>query len=140
MIYLDTSAAVPLFVTEPASDRIESWLDACDEPLVASEWIVTEFASALAIKERTGGLPVKASRAAWRSFEGFCRSGLRLAPASRHTFTTAAKLVRQSTHGLRAGDALHLATALEIGIRSMATLDTALGLNATQLRMNVVAF
>ena len=43
MIYLDTSAAVPMFVPEPASPAIEAWFESCTEPLVSSDWIVTEF-------------------------------------------------------------------------------------------------
>ena len=78
MIYLDTSAAVPLFVREPASAAVDAWFEACTEPLLSSDWIVTEFASALSIKERSGMLLSKDARAAWRSFEAFCESGLRL--------------------------------------------------------------
>lgn len=137
MIYLDTSAAVPLFVAEPASERIDAWLAVCDEALVSSDWIVTEFASALAIKERAGALPVKSARAAWRSFENFCRTGLRLTPIGRQVFPAAAKLVRQA-QGLRAGDALHLAAALGIGVRGMATLDALLGAHAQRLGLAVV--
>lgn len=139
MIYLDTSAAVPLFVAEPASERIDAWLAACDESLVSSDWIVTEFASALAMKERAGALPVKTARAAWRSFENFCHTGLHLTPIGRQIFPAAAKLVRQA-QGLRAGDALHLAAALEIGVRGMATLDGTLGRHAQRFGLETVKF
>ena len=83
MIYLDTSTAVPLFVREPASAAVDAWFEACTEPLLSSDWIVTEFASALSIKERSGMLLSKDARAAWRSFEAFCESGLRLAAGHR---------------------------------------------------------
>ena len=52
MIYLDTSAAVPLFVREPASAAVDAWFETCSDPLLSSDWIVTEFASALSLKER----------------------------------------------------------------------------------------
>ena len=54
MIYLDTSAAIPLFIPEPASDAVDAWFESCDETLISSDWILTEFASALSIKVRCG--------------------------------------------------------------------------------------
>lgn len=140
MIYLDTSAAVPLFVREPASAAVDAWLESCADPLLSSDWIVTEFASALSIKERSGALSARDARAAWRSFEAFCDSGLRLVAVSREAFREGAKLARQQAHGLRAGDALHLAIALETGTKGIATLDATLATNARRLKMRIVKF
>lgn len=140
MVYLDTSAAVPLFVAELSSDLVDRWISACDIPVVSSDWIVTEFASALSIKVRAGTLTTRDAKAAWRSFETFCRSGLRLAPVSRQAFAEAAKMVQQSAHGLRSSEALHLAVALEIGAKTIATLDATMAGNAKRLKMKTVAF
>ncbi len=140
MIYLDTSAAVPLFVAEPASDLVDHWLSACDEPLVSSDWILTEFASALSIKEGSGTLTAMDAKSAWRNFEKFCDSGLRLAPVSRQAFAEAAKMVREPARGLRSSDALHLAVALEIGAKSIATLDATMAGNAKRMKLKAVAF
>lgn len=140
MVYLDTSAAVPLFVAEPASELIDTWLDTCGEPVVSSDWIVTEFASALSIKQRSGTLSAKDAKAAWRSFATFCHSGLRLTPVSRRAFEEAARMVRQPAHGLRSSDALHLAVAQQIGARTIATLDATMAGNAKRLRMKTVEF
>jgi predicted nucleic acid-binding protein len=140
MIYLDTSAAVPLFVAEPSSELVDRWLSACDVPVVSSDWMLTEFASALSIKERSGALTAKDAKVAWRSFETFCQSGLRLAPVSRHAFAVAAKLSRVPSYGLRSGDALHLAVAREIGARIISTLDATMASNAKRLKMRTVEF
>lgn len=140
MIYLDTSAAMPLFVPEPSSAAVDAWFEDCAEPLVASDWIVTEFASALAIKERAGALAVKDARDAWREFEAFCGVGLRLLPVSREAYREAAALARHAGHGLRAGDALHLAVALEAGAKGLATLDTNQADNARRLKLRTVGF
>jgi len=140
MIYLDTSVAVPLFVAEPSSELVDRWFSACDVPVVSSDWMVTEFASALSIKERSGALTAKDAKAAWRNFETFCQSGLRLAPVSRHAFEAAAKLVREPSHGLRSGDALHLAVAREIGAKIISTLDATMASNAKRLKMKIVEF
>ena len=140
MVYLDTSAAVPLFVAEPSSELVDRWLDACDVPIVSSDWIVTEFASALSIKERSGTLSARDAKAAWRSFETFCQAGLRLASVSRRAFAEAAKMARQPAHGLRSSDALHLAVALEIGAKTIATLDSMMASNAKRLKIKTVEF
>lgn len=130
MIYLDTSAAVPLFVPEPASPAIDAWFESCAEPLVSSDWIVTEFSSALAIKVRKGEISTRQSQAAWKGFEAFCNSGLRLLPVSRQAFAQAAGMARNAASGLRSGDALHLAIALEAGASGIATADGTLAKNA----------
>lgn len=140
MVYLDTSAAVPLFVAEPSSDMVDRWLSACEIAVVSSDWIVTEFASALSIKVRSGALSARDAKAAWRSFETFCQSGLRLAPVSRQAFGDAARMLRAPAHGLRSGAALHLAVALEMGATAIATLDASMVSNAKRLKMKNVEF
>lgn len=139
-IYLDTSAAVPLFVAEPASDPVDRWFSACDEAIVSADCILTEFASALSIKQRSGTLSARHAAAAWHGFATFCQSGLRLAPVSRQAFEKAAHLARQPAHGLRASDALHLAVAQETGADTLATLDATMAGNAKRLRMKTVVF
>jgi hypothetical protein len=130
MIYLDTSAAVPMFVPEPASPAIDAWFESCTEPLVSSDWIVTEFSSALSIKVRKGEISARQAQAAWKDFDAFCKSGLRLLPVSRKAFSAAAGMARNPASGLRSGDALHLAMALEAGASGIATADETLARNA----------
>lgn len=45
MIYMDTSALVPVFIREPKSQAIVAWLEASGERLVVSEWAIAEFSS-----------------------------------------------------------------------------------------------
>jgi predicted nucleic acid-binding protein len=140
MIYLDTSAAIPLFVPEPASDAVDAWLEACDDTLISSDWILTEFASALSIKVRRGEIEQKQAQAAWMDFENFCQSGLRLIPVSRQAFAQAAKLVHNIPSGLRSGDSLHLSMALEAGAAGIATADNNLAKNAQSMGLAVNRF
>ena len=130
MIYLDTSAAIPLFIPEPISDSVDAWFEACDETLISSDWILTEFASALSIKVRRGEIEQKQAQAAWKDFESFCQSGLRLVTVSRLAFRQAAQLVRDVPSGLRSGDSLHLAMTIEVGAARIATADVNLAKNA----------
>jgi predicted nucleic acid-binding protein len=126
MIYLDTSAAVPMFVPEPASESVVAWFESCTDTLVSSDWILTEFASALSLKVRRDELAQKHAKAVWEEFEGFSRSGLRLVPVTRAAFVRAAQMVRNIRGALRAGDSLHLAMAIETGATSIATADSQL--------------
>lgn len=139
MIYLDTSAAVPLFVTEPSSAAVDAWYEGCTDTLISCDWIVSEFASALAMKQRTGTLAAKDALNVWREFETFCGAGLRLLPLGRKVFRKAAALALHGD-GLRAGDALHLAAALEAGAKNLATLDANQAGNARRLKLHTVVF
>jgi predicted nucleic acid-binding protein len=49
-------------------------------------------------------------------------------------------LTLDATTNLRAGDALHLAAALDAKAKGMATLDDVLGRNAKTMKMKLVAF
>jgi predicted nucleic acid-binding protein len=101
---------------------------------------VTELASALAIKERQGDLEAEQTAAVWQEFSAFCGTRLRLVPVSRAAFAAAADLVRDARSGLRAGDALHLAVAREVGAVQIATLDSALAANAESQAIRPVVF
>ncbi len=140
MIYLDTSAAVPLFVREPASEAIDAWLESCTDPIISSDWIVTEFASALSIKVRKGEINARQAHAAWKNFDAFCNSGLRLVPVSRKALKEAAMMALNAQSGLRSGDSLHLAMALEAGASGLSTADVTLGNNAKARGLNVIRF
>jgi predicted nucleic acid-binding protein len=136
MIYLDTSVVVPLFIAEPESEAVDAWLDTCNDPLVSSDWLLTEFASALAIKLRKRELSEAKATAVRKEFDRFC-SDVCITPVSRAAFREAAQLTRKYQNGLRASDALHLAVAMEIGATSLATLDNRMAENARCLMLSV---
>lgn len=140
MIYLDTSVVVPLFVREPASEAVSAWLGANTATLVAADWLVTEFASALSIKVRRGEVEPATAKRVWSEFETLCAGGLRLVPVSRNAFAKAAGLARDTHSGLRAGDSLHLAVALESGVKFLATADGNLDANARRQGLETVQF
>ena len=140
MVYLDTSVAVALFIPEAKTAGIEKWFAASLEPIVSADWIVTEFASALSIKQRRGDITAPLMRAVWREFDAFRGAGLRLVPVTRNAFETAARMARDAASGLRSGDALHLAVALELGVSGLATADTVLAANAKRHGLKMVGF
>ena len=137
MIYVDTSVLVALHLNEARSHEVAQWYSKCTDELVSSAWCVTEFASALGIKQRTRQLTEAEALVAWNQFERLCANDLQLLPVEPSTFYRAASLALDAPTGLRAGDALHLAKAIEVKAKSMATLDVVLAKNAKQLKMKM---
>lgn len=121
MLYLDTSVLVAALVPEAQTDNVHDWLLAHpSKEFVMSDWTLTEFASALSLKRRTGELSEAESAQASRAFDEMADEMVEVIPLTRQDFAQAARLIRSATVGLRAGDALHLTVAL----REVATLCT----------------
>lgn len=140
MIYLDTSVLVALLANEERAPLIRDWYASNDTGLFAtSDWSVTEFSSALGLKVRTSQLTPTQSDAVHGMFESFVQGGVRRLAVSRHAFQHGASLIR-SMHGLRAGDALHLAVALEAQALQFATLDKLLAAKASQAGLQAITF
>lgn len=135
MVYVDTSVLVALCVNEPKSAAVAKWYAASDGELISAAWCVTEFASALGIKQRTGQITAEQGATAWQAFERLCAGDLQLWPVEPSTFHRAAVLTLDVASSLRAGDALHLAAALEAKAKSMATLDDVLARNAKRVKI-----
>lgn len=138
MVYIDTSVLVALYTREPESAGVALWYSSYTGPMVSAAWIVTEFASALGIKQRTGQITEAQGKIAWQKFEQLCNADLHLLPAEPATFHRAAILALDVKTGLRAGDALHLAAALESNAHTIATLDNVLANAARQMKLRLV--
>jgi predicted nucleic acid-binding protein len=122
-LYLDTSLLVAALTNEAETERMQAWLAAqAPEDLTISDWVTTEFSSALSIKLRTGQLD-KAHRAdALAMFTRLSADSFTVLPISGTQFRTAARFADQYGLGLRAGDALHLAVCADHGT-TLCTLD-----------------
>ena len=130
MIYVDTSVIVALLTVEPTTPDVTTWYAGLRDVPVSSDWLLPEFFSAISIKRRTGQLSEANAKRVRKEFDLLAAGGLRLAPVSRSAYSQAAKMVKPHQHGLRAGDSLHLAVAMELGASHMATLDGMLAENA----------
>lgn len=137
MVYVDTSVLVALHLNEAKSAAVARWYGSCTDELVSAMWCVTEFASALGIKQRTGQISADEARAGWQRFERLCANDLQLLAVVPSTFHRAAVLTLDATTGLRAGDSLHLAAALEAKAKSIATLDEVLAKNAKRMKLGL---
>jgi predicted nucleic acid-binding protein len=138
MIYVDTSALVALIVHEPGSAAVSAWYAATRSELVSAAWCVTEFGSALGMKQRTAQLDAVQVQAAWERFERLVANDLRLLPVEVTDFHHAALLTLDAASGIRAGDALHLACAARAGAKGLATLDAVMARNALRVKLKVV--
>ena len=140
MVCLHTSVAVALLVLEVKTANVQAWFATCSDLIVSADWIVTEFASALSLKERRGDITAAGAQAVWSEFESFCGTGLRLVPVSRKAFEEAARMTRDAASGLRSGDSLHLAVALDLGASGLATADGVLDANARRHGLTTIGF
>ncbi len=138
MLYVDTSVLVALCTHEEKTAAVLRWYGACKDELASATWCVTEFASALGLKQRTAQLSQEQARSAWLQFERMCANDLQLLPLEPQTFHEAALLTLDVTTGLRAGDALHLACALAHKARAMVTLDALLARSAKQFKLKPI--
>ena len=138
MIYVDTSALVPVFIREPKSEAVIGWLESSGQGLAITERSPDELASAAAIKVRTGQAAASLAKQATARVHEFARKHCAVAVPGREEFRRAAELAGHATLKLRAGDALHLAIAASLGAQGILCLDDAMIESAKALGMTVV--
>jgi uncharacterized protein len=123
MLYLDTSLLVAALTNETETQRMQSWL--CQQnvdELAISDWVATEFSSALSIKLRMGQIRAAHRADALALFTRLGTDSLMVVAVSRLQVRTSARFADQYELGLRAGDALHLAICADHGA-TLCTLD-----------------
>ncbi|WP_018871098.1 type II toxin-antitoxin system VapC family toxin [Thioalkalivibrio sp. ALgr3] len=126
MFYADTSAVLPFYRSEPASDTIEQLYLAQRQPPVISELVRVEFASALARWVRMGELDEAQANRIESAFHEDVREGrFRLVSLDPSVFDRAMHWLLTHRTSLRTLDALHLACA-EASEAPLLTLDQAL--------------
>jgi len=138
MIYIDTSALVPVFIREAKSEAVIGWLESSGERLAISEWSLVEFASAATIKVRAGQVASNLAKQSTARVHEFARKHCTVAVPGREEFRRAAELAGDDSLKLRAGDTLHPAIAESLSAQGILCLDEAMIESAKSLGMNVV--
>lgn len=113
MIYLDASAAAPLFVAEARSAEAEA---AIRHQIVAlSALAVAEVSSAMSRRVRERSLSKTAAESILSAFDAWSAAGVTRIEVTPADFIAATAFVRRFDLGLRTPDALHLAIARRLG-------------------------
>lgn len=138
MILLDASLLVASIAIEDMSHLVVDWMtDQQAGSLAVSEWGLTECASALSFKVRTGQMSEQFRQKAQESLNQLLAESLTAIAVPPQSFATARSYFSDSSINLRSGDSLHLAVA-HLGGHSLATLDKALASAATAFGIDVV--
>ena len=110
--YLEPSALVKYYVTEPGSAWVRALVDAEENVLVTAEISITEISAALAIIARIGRIPRPRCDELWGKFKRDLLVRYELLPTHRAIVNLGAELCQK--HPLRGFDAVHLASGLQL--------------------------
>ena len=127
MPYLDTSFIAPLFIAEDTSKAVEAYLLTLPaETLTTGAWTKVEFASLVSRRQRMGELTAEQAQEVRAEFARVMAESITLLTPTAADYELAAELLANFKSGLRAGDALHLATAHNQGELELLSLDKTL--------------
>lgn len=116
IVYFDTSAFVPLLMSEAGTSAAERAWDEASR-VVSSRLLIVETAAAVAMGRRMGRVPDSGARSV-ASLDRELRSEMTLIEAVPMVIDLAANLADR--HGLQGYDAMHLASASVVRAKSLA--------------------
>lgn len=136
--YVDTSVWCAYCFNEEGGERALQWLSEANLLHIgASWWTKTEFSSALGIKLRKEALTRKQADSARARFAEVMEM-VTVLNVIEDDFLQAQAACVDAVHGLRGGDALHLAIAQRHGCTLLATLDNQMQANAKRLGLKLI--
>jgi predicted nucleic acid-binding protein len=107
---------VAALTNETRTPDAQAWLQVQPTDSVAiSEWTITEFSSALSLKLQVGAISADQRAMSLASFTRLADRSLQVITITGGMFRRAAGFADQHNLAIRAGDALHLAVALDHG-------------------------
>jgi uncharacterized protein len=128
MRYLDASILVAALTREPRTGDMQAWLASqAADTLCISEWVITEFSSALSMKIRMDLLTPSERVTVLTAFATLRESSLIVLPVATMDYRISAHFADHHASGLRASDALHLAIAYNHGLELCSLNKTLVG-------------
>lgn len=112
VLYLDTSALAPLFLTDSHSASIAAWLAGNPTALVVSDFAAAEVSAAISRRIRTREIDIAMAQTALGTFDEWRRRSTTHRLTSPADIAACERLVRRFELKLQAPDALHIAIAL----------------------------
>jgi predicted nucleic acid-binding protein len=140
-VYIDTSALAKRYLVEARSEELLEFLESI-ETVFTSRLTLLELQCTLHRRVRTKSLPMSMSREIQKFVDTDIQNGnLQIVPlADRDVVSAMDILERSQRFGLRAADAIHLATAHQMKSPLFATADQLQGKAAEALKMKLVFF
>ena len=108
----DTSAMAKRYVHETRSAEVSGLLSDATNVITVSQLLRTEFVSVLGRRRREGKMSEEEVAEAWALFRVHQRTRYRVTALTLNVQVAAERLLL--SHSLRAADALHIASALEV--------------------------
>lgn len=137
-VYVDASAWISLFTNEEAASSLGDWLANEDGHLMSTPWTLVEVASGFSIKVRRKELAEHQAVILFARFEQLIDDEVKVVALAAGDYDHAMNLCRNAGSSLRAGDALHLASAARLGVSHLLTLDRVMAANAEALGIELV--
>jgi predicted nucleic acid-binding protein len=138
VIYLDTSAFVSLFVTDAHSRQARAFMRGAEPAVAVSTFGLIEFAAAVSTRERAGRLAFGQAADTLLHADAWVAAQATTVDVAPADHRVAATYVRRFDLGLRAPDALHLATCARLGL-ALLTFDQRQAAAATTLGLALVS-
>lgn len=123
MSYLDTSALLSLFIADAHTARMRRWLDADPPEVAISAFAMAEFGAVLGNRVRNREMAAQQARDMLDGFDRWLVAEAVVVAIEDSDHSFAAAIVRDTTLGLRAPDALHIAITRRLGT-ALLTFDT----------------
>ncbi len=128
MLYFDTSFLVPMLIAEDTSERVEAFLLnlSAEKDLFVSQWTRVEFATLLSRLVRMQQLGRGNALECSKRFDLLLEQSFRVVTPAVADFELSRTFLARFDNSLRAGDALHLAIAVNRDAKNFYTLDNEL--------------
>jgi predicted nucleic acid-binding protein len=136
-IYLDASPLVALFANDTLTTRAEAALRRTGLVLIVSDFAATEFAAAIARRERMKLLTPAEARIAFSAFDTWIARATKQIQLATSDVVAAAAFIRRLDLTLRAPDAIHIAIAQRADA-DLFTFDTQMAKSARSLGLRLV--